>query len=51
MWHDSAQRELYAGSFSDYIGNYVARVEAGEFVYAEKRGLVHKDSPRNNLLY
>ncbi len=47
MWHDSAERELYAGSFSDYFGNYVAGVDAGEFVCVEKWGLVHKDSPLN----
>jgi cell wall assembly regulator SMI1 len=47
MWHDSAGRELYAGSFSDYMGNYITRVEAGEFVYVEKWGLVHKSSPLN----
>ncbi|MVN76747.1 molybdenum cofactor biosynthesis protein MoeA [Hymenobacter sp. HMF4947] len=44
MWHDDAERTLLAPSFADWITQYVAALEAGEYVFsADYGGLVSVD--------
>ena len=38
MWHDSAERELIAHSFSEWIENYVNDLENGEYCYSDDWG-------------
>lgn len=34
MWHDSSERELVADSFRQWVEEYAAALEAGEYVYS-----------------
>ena len=44
MWHDSAERELIASSFKEWISNYVSDLEKGNYVYSEDwGGIISKD--------
>jgi cell wall assembly regulator SMI1 len=44
MWHDSAERELIANSFKEWISNYVNDLEKGKYVYSEDwGGIINKD--------
>jgi len=44
MWHDSAERELIANSFEEWISNYVNDLEKGKYVYSEDwGGIINKD--------
>lgn len=49
MWHDAGDRPVYARSFTEYMCNYITGLETGEYVYAKDWGLVHKDSPFNEV--
>ena len=44
MWHDSAERELVASSFKEWISNYVNDLEKGKYVYSEDwGGIINKE--------
>ncbi|MEM6300080.1 MAG: SMI1/KNR4 family protein [Bacteroidota bacterium] len=44
MWHDSAERELIASSFKEWISDYVNNLEDGQYVYSEDwGGIINKD--------
>ena len=44
MWHDSAERELVASSFKEWISDYVTGLEKGKYVYSKDwGGIVDKD--------
>ena len=44
MWHDSAERELVANSFKEWISNYVNDLEKGKYVYSKDwGGIIHKE--------
>lgn len=44
MWHDMAERDLLAPSFSVWFSNYVDDVLKGNYVYSEDfGGLIHVD--------
>ncbi|CAM0555326.1 hypothetical protein EHLJMEHL_04915 [Vreelandella titanicae] len=40
MWHDSAERELLASSFSSWFSAYVSAIIAGQYVYSEDYGSI-----------
>ncbi|MFA0962340.1 SMI1/KNR4 family protein [Roseivirga sp. BDSF3-8] len=44
VWHDSAERELIADSFQEWISGYVRGLERGRYVYSEDwSGIINKD--------
>ncbi len=44
IWHDSAERELIANSFEEWINDYADDLEAGYFIYSEEwGGIVDKE--------
>lgn len=44
MWHDSAERELFADSFGDFLNKYVECLEGGTYLYSEDwYGILHQD--------
>ena len=44
MWHDSAERELIANSFGEWISQYVNDLEKGKYTYSEDwGGIINKD--------
>jgi cell wall assembly regulator SMI1 len=45
MWHDDAERTLLAGSFSEWMEQYVVGLESGEYVFSEDYdGIISKDN-------
>ena len=38
IWHDSAERELIADSFEEWMNNYADDLEGGNFVYSDEWG-------------
>ncbi|TQV75581.1 molybdenum cofactor biosynthesis protein MoeA [Aliikangiella marina] len=40
MWHDSAERELIAAKFSDWLSDYVVGLEAGQYAYSDNYGCI-----------
>ena len=38
IWHDSAERELIAGSFEEWMSDYANDLQAGYLVYSEEVG-------------
>lgn len=40
MWHDSAERELLANSFSSWFGSYIAAILEGKFAYSDDYGCI-----------
>lgn len=44
MWHDSAEREIIADSFKEWITDYIKALEKGKYVYSEDwGGIINKD--------
>ncbi len=44
LWHDSPERELIAGSFTEWISNYVENLKNDKYVYSEEwSGIILKE--------
>ena len=44
MWHDDAERSIEASSFAAWLGDYVAALESGQYVYSDDYGgIVNSD--------
>jgi len=44
MWHDSPEREVIAGSFKEWMTDYINALEKGKYVYSEDYGgIINKD--------
>ncbi|HEY8958790.1 SMI1/KNR4 family protein [Chitinophaga sp.] len=44
FWHDDSHRAVIAGSFEEWLQDYLNALEKGEYIFVKKWGIVHKDT-------